>query len=78
MAPHLARRLYNTKTEKVIKTTIDYDLQKRMQEIVKSYVGYTHSEGITNAAMLIVENKTRNVKAYVGSQDLWTWIMKDR
>ena len=69
VAPHLARRLYNTKTDKVIKTTIDYDLQKRMQEIVKSYVGYTHSEGITNAAMLIVENKTRNVKAYVGSQD---------
>ena len=69
VAPHLARRLYNTKNEKVIKTTIDYDLQKRMQEIVKSYVGYTHSEGITNAAMLIVENKTRNVKAYIGSQE---------
>lgn len=69
VAPHLARRLFNTEKDKVIKTTIDYDLQKRMQEIVKSYVGYTHSEGITNAAMLIVENKTRNVKAYIGSQD---------
>lgn len=69
VAPHLARRLYNTENDKVIKTTIDYDLQKRMQEIVKSYVGYTHSEGITNAAMLIVENKTRNVKAYIGSQE---------
>ena len=69
VAPHLARRLFNTENDKVIKTTIDYDLQKRMQEIVKSYVGYTHSEGITNAAMLIVENKTRNVKAYIGSQE---------
>ena len=69
VAPHLARKLFNTKKEKVIKTTIDYDLQKRMQEIVKSYVSYTHSEGITNAAMLIVENKTRNVKAYIGSQE---------
>lgn len=69
VAPHLARRLFNTEKDKVIKTTIDYDLQKRMQEIVKSYVGYTHSEGITNAAMLIVENKTRNVKAYIGSQE---------
>lgn len=69
VAPHLARRLYNTENDKVIKTTIDYDLQKRMQEIVKSYVGYTHSEGITNAVMLIVENKTRNVKAYIGSQE---------
>ena len=69
VAPHLARRLYNSENEKVIKTTIDYDLQKRMQEIVKSYVNYTNSEGITNAALIIVENKTRNVKAYVGSQD---------
>lgn len=69
VAPHLARRLYNSENDKVIKTTIDYDLQKRMQEIVKSYVNYTNSEGITNAALIIVENKTRNVKAYVGSQD---------
>ena len=69
VAPHLARRLYNTEDSKVIRTTIDCDLQKRMQEIVKSYVNYTHSEGITNAAMLIIENKTRDVKAYIGSQD---------
>ena len=48
-------------SEKVIKTTIDYDLQKKMQEVVKSYVDFTRSEGITNAAMLVVENKTRNV-----------------
>ena len=69
VAPHLARRLSNESIDKVIKTTIDYNLQKRMTEIVKSYVGFTHSEGITNAAMLVVENKTRDVKAYIGSQD---------
>lgn len=69
VVPHLARRLYNTRKEKVIRTTIDYDLQKRMQEIVKSYVGYTKSDGIINASMLVVDNKTRDVKAYVGSQD---------
>ncbi len=68
-APHLARRLYNRSTDKVIRTTIDYNLQKRMQEIVRSYVDFTHSEGITNAAMLVVENRTRNVKAYIGSQE---------
>ena len=69
VAPHLARRLYNRSTDKVIRTTIDYNLQKRMQEIVRSYVDFTHSEGITNAAMLVVENRTRNVKAYIGSQE---------
>lgn len=69
VAPHLARRLYNTNTKKVLKTTIDYELQKKMQEIVRSYADFTHSEGITNASMLIVENKTRDVKAYIGSQE---------
>lgn len=69
VAPHLARRLHNNEESKVIKTTIDYDLQQRMQEVVKSYNNFTNSEGIDNAAMLIIENKTRNVKAYIGSQD---------
>lgn len=69
VAPHLARRLSKSNSEKVIKTTIDYDLQKKMQEVVKSYVDFTSSEGITNAAMLVVDNKTRNVKAYIGSQE---------
>ena len=69
VAPHLARRLCNSENQKVIKTTIDIDLQKKMQEVVKSYVNYTQIEGITNACMLVVENKTRDVKAYIGSQD---------
>ena len=61
VAPHLARRLHNTNTTKVLRTTIDYELQKKMQEVVGSYADFTHSEGITNASMLIVENKTRDV-----------------
>ena len=69
VAPHLARRLSNIEKSKVIKTTINYDIQKKMQEIVKSYTDFTHSEGIVNAAMMVVENKTRNVKAYIGSQE---------
>ena len=69
VAPHLARRLQNKETDKVIKTTIDYDLQNKMQEVVRSYANFTRSEGITNAAMIVVENKTQNVKAYIGSQE---------
>ena len=71
IAPHLSRRLHNINEDKIIKTTIDYDLQKKMQEVVKNYINFTYSEGITNTSMLIVENKTRNVKAYIGSQDFF-------
>lgn len=67
--PHLSRRLYNNTSDKIIKTTIDYNLQNRMQEVVKEYMTFTQLEGITNASLLVVENKTQNVKAYIGSQD---------
>ena len=67
--PHLSRRLYNNTSDKIIKTTIDYNLQNRMQEVVKDYMTFTQLEGITNASLLVVENKTKNVKAYIGSQD---------
>ena len=71
VAPHLSRRLNNIKEDKIIKTTIDYDLQKKMQDVVKTYIDFTHQEGITNTSMLIVENKTRDVKVYIGSQDFF-------
>ena len=71
VAPHLSRRLNNIKEDKIIKTTIDYDLQKKMQDVVKSYINFTLTEGITNTSMLIVENKTRDVKVYIGSQDFF-------
>ena len=67
--PHLARRLKNEKNDKVIETTINSDYQVRMQNVVKSYINFTKLEGIKNASLLLIDNKTRDVKAYIGSQD---------
>lgn len=69
VSSHLSRRLKNEYNQSNIHTTINYDLQKRMSNIVNSYISYSNSEGIVNASLLVVENKTRDVKAYVGSQD---------
>lgn len=69
VTPHLARRLNNKIDDKVIHTTIDYDMQIKMNDVVKNYSNFVRPEGIENISLLIIDNKTRNVKTYIGSQD---------
>ena len=69
VVPHLARRLKNENNTKVINTCINSDLQKKMDKTVKDYINFTKLEGIKNASLILIDNKTRNVKAYIGSQD---------
>lgn len=70
IAPLLARRLKSEIKDKlVIKTTLDMDMQLGVAELVKNYVQQLPEK--TSAAVLIVENKTLKVKAYVGSADFF-------
>ena len=69
IVPHLARRLKNENKSKVIYTNINSILQNKMEKIVKEYIAFTKLEGIKNASLILIENKTRDVKAYIGSQD---------
>lgn len=72
LAPHLARRLVNeNKDKKIIKSTIDSEIQKKAEKIVKDYSEFLKLQGINNAAVLIINNKNYEVKAYVGSQDFY-------
>ncbi len=48
-------------------TSLDYQLQKKAENILKSYSNYIYSNGATNASVIIIENKTGKVKAAVGS-----------
>ena len=81
-AHHLAYRLNNqlTKTELTnrafkeseietdrIYTTLDMNLQTKAEVMVSNYVRGLRSYQITNAAVMVVDNKTRQVLAYVGS-----------
>ncbi len=77
-APLLARRLINqantasnTTTSPInispIKSTIDGDLQASLEDYTKEYISRLPHK--TSAAILVVENKTANVKAYLGTAD---------
>lgn len=69
VAPHLCRRLYQQHRTPNIRSTIRYDVQKKSEALVKQYVERLKSLRITNASVMIVDNKTRQVIAYLGSAD---------
>ncbi|MBF0201178.1 MAG: penicillin-binding protein 1C [Desulfamplus sp.] len=76
-APLLARRLhFQYPHARLISTTIDYDLQVHVQDMVKRHVeaqipgSVSSGEGAAlSGAALVVNHQTMEVKAYVGSAD---------
>lgn len=71
-AHHLTRRLkFENPDKKIIKSTINRELQEKVERVVKNYGEYLDNKGIKNACAIVVDNKTGEVKAYVGSQDFY-------
>ena len=72
-APHFTRFLYPLlppQTQDVY-ATIDRDLQLYAEELVKNYISQLTEDNVTNAAVVVVENATGGVLAYVGSADFY-------
>ena len=70
LAPHLARRLVRQfPTQAIIQSTLQRSAQARAEDLTRNYVRRLRELGITQAAALVVDNRTRQVVAYVGSAD---------
>ena len=70
LAPHLARRLVTRfPNQPIIHSTLRRAPQAKAEELTKNYVRRLRELGITQAAVLVVNNRTRAVEAYVGSAD---------
>ena len=69
-APHLIQRLKNRLQGNVV-TTIDINLQKKLQDLVREYVAGNRHKGLYNAAAMIVDVKSGEVLASVGSADFF-------
>ncbi|WP_022820219.1 penicillin-binding protein 1C [Fusobacterium russii] len=67
--PQFSYFIKNKYTDKNIKTTLDYNLQKKVEDFVKSYSNSIKQIGINNAATLVIDNKTKEVLVYIASQD---------
>ena len=69
-APHLAFRLKNKfPNVPIIHSTLDPVKQQKVFSLTSNYSRRLHSFGIYNAAVLVVNNRTHMVEAYVGSPD---------
>lgn len=52
-----------------IRTTVDAQVQQKAEDIVSNYMNGQRLNNIHNAAVIIVDNHTREVRAYIGSSD---------
>jgi penicillin-binding protein 1C len=70
LAPHLARRLVSQfSNQPIIRSALRRAPQAKAEDLTKNYVRRLRELGITQAAVLVVNNRTRAVEAYVGSAD---------
>jgi penicillin-binding protein 1C len=63
----LAERLTNTRSQRVVHSTIDADLQASLEDYLRQFIA-TQPER-TSAAVLVVDNATSEVRAYLGAAD---------
>lgn len=66
-APHLLQHLALAYEGQRLKTTIDDPLQQRVNAIVKRHYDILRQNQVYNAAVLVMEVKTRRVLAYTGN-----------
>ena len=67
--PHLAARLHHDDKNEIIKTSIDKTIQEKLEAIAYNHSKRFSLKNIHNMAVLVVENKTRKVRGYLGSPD---------
>jgi penicillin-binding protein 1C len=63
----LAERLVNSSSARVIRSTIDADLQSALEDYLRQFIAAQPAR--TSAAILVVDNATAEVRAYLGAAD---------
>ncbi|WP_216690086.1 transglycosylase domain-containing protein [Hymenobacter siberiensis] len=70
LTPHLARRLVTQFPGRpIIHSMLRRNPQAKAEDLTKNYVRRLRELGISQAAVVVVSNRTRAVEAYVGSAD---------
>jgi len=67
LAQHVMHRLFFRSNHFKVKTTLDFQLQERVNYIVERYHRQFSQNGVHNMAVLVIDVETRNVLAYVGN-----------
>ena len=65
LAPHVLS--HYAIAEKTLHSTLDYALQERLTELLQRYSDILSLNGVNNAALMVMETESGNVKAYIGN-----------
>ncbi len=70
LAPHFSYRMKRLYAHlPIIKTQLDLQKQRKVEQLTMNHVNQLYTQNIKNAAVLVVNNHTGAVEAYVGSAD---------
>jgi penicillin-binding protein 1C len=69
LAPHFTTEILAHTTDREIQSTLDLQLQRLIERRIANYVAANDGRGIHNAAALLVDSRTMEVLAQVGSAD---------
>lgn len=67
-APHFSELALRSTDKDLVQTTLDKKIQKDTEDITERYSCNYKKYGVANMAALVIDNKTSQVVAYVGSQ----------
>jgi penicillin-binding protein 1C len=72
LAPHVSIRLAQSfPSQPIIHSTIDRKKQEKVENLAYNYIQRIHHRGITNCAVMVLNNETGSVEAYIGSADFY-------
>ena len=69
LAPHFTTALLRENSEREIRATLDLNLQQLVEQRIADYVHANAARGIRNAAAMLIDYRTMEVLAQVGSAD---------
>ncbi|MBE0571366.1 MAG: penicillin-binding protein 1C [Ignavibacteriaceae bacterium] len=70
-APHFSYYVKDNFSGDILKTTLDLSIQQTAENILLRNVRKNFYKGITNGAVLVIDNKNSSVVAYCGSADFY-------
>jgi len=70
-APHFTNFVIKNSNQSNIHTSLDLNLQKNLEKKVSQYISSHKKIGLKNAAVLVVNHRTSEIKAYLGSNSFF-------
>jgi penicillin-binding protein 1C len=72
MAPHAAEKLLTSTNLSAITSTLDASLQRKAHAALQEQIASLHNQGAEDGAVVVLDNQSGEVLAYVGSSGAWS------